>query len=160
MNNLYNNSAQDFNYFYRNQNPGIESTSQVSQKIDFPTTSELYNAVFENSFHPVYIGDGDGLILRFNEKFSKLFGYTTIELLELESSLLFDVKEQSFLDFMNERNRKRIAKYEVTGIRKTGIKFPCRISSVVYLGDSGEKRSMNTIVDISKDIEARWALMQ
>jgi PAS domain S-box-containing protein len=159
-NNLYNSSSRDFNYLYRGQNPGIDSSNEIIQRVDFPTTSELYNAVFENSFHPVYIGDGDEHIFRFNEKFSKLFGYTRSELLLLDSSLLFDVNEQAFLDFMNERDRKRIAKYEITGIRKSGIKFPCRVSSVVYLSENGEKRSMNTIVDISKDIEARWALMQ
>lgn len=158
-NHLYNNSSPDFNY-YLNQNAGMASSGEISQKVDFPTTSELYNAVFENSFHPIYIGNGDGQIFRFNEKFSKLFGYTKRELLELNSSLLFDVKEPAYVDFMSERNIKRIAKYEITGVRKSGVKFPCRISSVIYLADNGETRSMNTIVDISKDVEARWALMQ
>ena len=81
-------------------------------------------------------------------------------MIELESSLLFGVKEPAYINFLSERNQKQIAKSEITGIRKSGIKFPCRISSVIYLADNGEKRSMNTIVDISKDIEARWALMQ
>ena len=158
--NLYNSRSQDFNYLYGNQNPGGPSPDEKSQKVDFPTTSELYNAVFENSFHPVYIGNAEGDIFRLNDKLCKLFGYSRRELLALDSSFLFDIKEVAFVDFMNERNKKRIAKYEITGIRKSGVKFPCRISSVIYLADNGEKRSMNTIVDISKDIEARWALMQ
>jgi PAS domain S-box-containing protein len=138
----------------------VNSYSQVNEteKVDFLTTQQLYNAVFENAFHPMYIESDDGRIIRFNEKLATLFQYPKWQMGRNDSSDLFNVNEDCFIDFLQERNEKGIAKAEITGIKKSGVRFPCRISSVNYKTDDGCKRSMNTIVDISKSIEARWNL--
>ena len=46
------------------------------KEVDFPSTSELFKEVFENSFHAMYIGNGNGRILKFNEKICKMLGYS------------------------------------------------------------------------------------
>jgi PAS domain S-box-containing protein len=137
-----------------------DSYSPVNQneKTDFLTTEQLYNAVFENAFHAMYIESGDGDIVRFNEKLATLFQYSQWQMGQNHSSDLFDVNQEPFIDFLYERNKKGIAKAEITGIKKSGITFPCRIASVIYKTDDGLKRSMNTIVNISKSVEARWNL--
>lgn len=132
------------------------SSIDKKEKVDFLTTEQLYNAVFENAFHPMYIGSSNGQIIRFNEKLCKMFGYSKAEMAKHDCSDIFDIHERSFINFLSKRHEKGIAKAEVTGIRKNGERFPCRISSVFYLNDEGLERSMNTIVDISKSLSARW----
>ncbi|HET7119150.1 MAG TPA: PAS domain-containing protein [Hanamia sp.] len=142
---------------YLAQSNGSESPDfEVIEKVKYTSTAGLYDAVFQNAFHAVYIENGDGLILKFNEKFCKLFGYSVSEMAEVENTDLFEMDENSFLNFMNERTDKGIAKGEITGIKKSGKTFPCRISSVIYQSDFGDKRAMNTLVDISDDLSARW----
>ena len=147
--------AQD-NAYTDNQESDA-STSDDKWPFDFfLSAEELYNAVFNNAFHPVFIGSGEGHIVKFNQKFSKLFGYSVDEIAEKESSDLFEIHEYTFRYFIKQRALKGIAKAEITGIKKSGERFPCRISSVMYESDKGEKRSMNTLVNISEHMSARW----
>ena len=132
-------------------NPVVETG-----KINFATSSDIYNAIFENSFHAVYISAVSGRILRFNKKLCKIFGYTRNEMISIEALQLFDIYEDGFNDFINKRIEKGIAKAEVTAIKKSGETFPCRISSVFYKSDYGENRLMNTLVDISDNLASRW----
>lgn len=131
--------------------------SYEREKVNHTSTASLYDAVFENAFHAVYIETGDGMILKFNEKLCKLFGYSENEMADVENTDLFETGENTFLNFLNQRTDKGIAKGEITGIKKSGKRFPCRISSVIYQSDFGEKRAMNTLVDISNDLSARWS---
>ncbi len=160
MNNRLHNHTRIYSYPQSDAAERSADNALESQNVDFPTTSQIYNAVFENSFHPIYVGNGSGQIYKFNNKLCDAFGYTRPEMMWLRSGALFDINEGAYIHFLSERNTKRIAKSEVTGIRKSGERFPCRISSVIYQSDSGEKRSMNTIVDISENPSARWNLTQ
>ena len=130
--------------------------SYAHEKVKHTSTAELYDAVFQNAFHPMYIETGDGLIMKFNEKFCKLFGYSSKEMAQVENADLFETDENAFFNFLDQRNDKGISKGEITGIKKSGKRFPCRISSVIYQSDVGDKRAMNTVVDISNDLSARW----
>lgn len=143
---------------YINAVDSYTSSFQINQKVDLLTTEQLYEAVFENAFHPMYISSNDGKILRFNEKLWRLFGYKEKEMAENNSSDLFDNEDNAFICFLEERKRIGIAKAEILGIKKSGLTFPCRISSVIYQTDDGLKRSLNTIVDISKNLAARWCI--
>lgn len=129
----------------------LPATFGKRKEVDFPSTSELFNEVFENSFHAMYIGNGNGRILKFNEKICKMFGYSECEIMELESFRIFEFEGEELIDFLNERNAKGIAKRELTCVNKSGEKFPCLLSSVAYNADNGQKRSMNTLLDLSKN---------
>ena len=120
------------------------------------STEELYEAVYENAFHPMFIVDMDGNIIKFNEKFSILFGFLPEEIAKLKSSDFFKNTDDSFITFVEDIKEKGFAKTEARGIRKSGKIFPCRISSVFYQSGRGEKRYMNTVVNISEHISARW----
>lgn len=140
---------------YVDSNGQQENISQQEAN-NFVTTEQLYNAVFENAFHAMCIGNDKGDFIKFNEKLEELFGYTQKEMFQIKTKDLFLINEKAFIDFLNERSEKGIAKAEITGIKKSSEHFPCRISSVNYLSDKGENRFMNTIVNISHDLSARW----
>ena len=123
---------------------------------EFISTAQLYDALYENAFHPMYITGVNGKIIKFNEKFSKLLGFHPNEIDNLKSSDLFKVNDIEFISFIENRKEKGIAKAEVRGIKKSGEIFPCRISSIFYKSERGEKRFMNTLVNISEHLSARW----
>jgi hypothetical protein len=81
----------------------------------------------------------------------KMFGYSDFEIMELESFHIFEFEGKELINFLNERNQKGIAKRELTCVKKSGEKFPCFFSSVAYNADNGQKRSMNTLLDLSKN---------
>jgi PAS domain S-box-containing protein len=120
------------------------------------TTSEIYDAVFRSAFHAMFYADKEGHILRFNQKFCKLFEYSETEMPDITRTQLLEIHDKAFLDFIDQRSDKGLAIAEITGIKKSGKRFPCRISSVIYNSDHGHKRILNTIVDISDDLSARW----
>lgn len=104
----------------------------------------------------MFYANKDGQILKFNQKFCKLFEYSPSEMQAVSRNQLLDIHDQPFLDFMDERSEKSLAIAEITGVKKSGKRFPCRISSVMYNADYGNKRILNTLVDISDDLSARW----
>ncbi len=129
------------------------------KKNDFISTAQLYEAVYRNAFHPMYIETNDGKIVKFNEKFSELFGFSLKEADRLQATSFFEIGEKSFISFINQKVENGFAKAEITGIKKSGERFPCRISSVIYESDNGEIRSINTLVNISDNISARWSFL-
>lgn len=135
-----------------------ETNTCLQEEINFITTEQLYNAVFENAFHPMFVGTGYGQLLKFNNELLELFGYTEKEMAEMEIADLLSVNEDSFVDFLDQRNKNGIAKAEITAIKKSKERFPCRISSVIYQSDNHEQRSMNTVINISSDLSARWKI--
>lgn len=134
------------------QSPKLESLKNP----DLISPEQLYEAVYENAFHPMFVGDFDGNIIKFNEQFSSLFGYAPTEIEKIKADGFFKSMDSSFITFIDEMNEKGIAKAEVRGIKKSHEIFPCRISSVLYQSDKGEKRFMNTVVNLSEHIYARW----
>lgn len=139
----------------RKHPPSNTSHTEAKQKV-FITTQQLYDAVFENAFHPIYVSNGEGKVIKFNDKFSKLFGFSPAEIQQISSADLFETHDEAYIVFINQRKQKGIAKAEVTGIKKSGERFPCRVSSVIYESDNGETRTMNTLVNISRNFAARW----
>ncbi|HEU5053549.1 MAG TPA: PAS domain-containing protein, partial [Hanamia sp.] len=119
---------------WQSEQPGLFS---YKEKTEFITTQQLYDAVFENAFHPMYIGNGRDKVIRFNEKFLKLFQLTKEDIRNVRALDLFDREDEAFIEFIEERKEKGIAKAELSCIKKSGEKFPCRISSVFYESDSG-----------------------
>lgn len=147
-------NSTENNYFDTAEKRPLSHLSKEA-KVHFSTASEIYNAVYKNAFHAMYIGDGNGHILKSNGKLSKMLGYSERELAGKVTFEIFDINESAFLDFLSERNNTGIAKAEITCVKKSHDKFPCRISSVIYKTDNGEKRSLNTIIDISQYVSNR-----
>ena len=150
-------NSNENNYFDTAEKRPLSHLSKET-KVYFSTTSEIYYAVYENAFYPMYIGDENEHILKSNEKLSRMLGYSAKELAGKESSKIFDINERAFRDFLIKRNNTGIAKAEITCMKKSHYRFPCRISSVLYKSN-GEKRSLNTIIDISQYVSNRQRLV-
>ena len=118
--------------------------------VNFPSTAEVFRAVFENSFYANCIGNGRGKTLEANEKICKIFGYTEEEMIRLTTKEIFDTTDSNYATYLTQRESNGKAKVEVTGIRKNGERFPCEVSSVIFTDDQGKTRTINTIRDISK----------
>jgi PAS domain S-box-containing protein len=119
--------------------------------VNFPSTAEVFHAVFENSYHANCIGNGHGKILEANETVCKIFGYTQKEMTALFEKDIFDTTDSNYKKCLDKRDSDEKIKAEVTGIRKNGEHFLCDVSSVIFTDDNGERRTINTIHDISKN---------
>jgi PAS domain S-box-containing protein len=119
--------------------------------VKFPSTSEVFHAVLENSFYASCIDNGHGKTLEANGAICNLFGYTPGEMALLTTKDLFDTTEDSYREYLYQRKSYGRAKARITGIRKSGERFPSEITSLVFIDDGGEKRTINTIIDISKN---------
>ncbi|MEO9021562.1 MAG: PAS domain S-box protein [Ginsengibacter sp.] len=144
------------NVFFEKQKKPSFNTFGESERGNFASASEIYNAIFKNAFHAMYIALANESIIQFNKKLYKMFSYSEEEMNTLKSDHLFDMEEVAYIDFLKKREEKGIAKAEITAIKKSGIRFPCRITSVAYESESGKKVSMNTVIDISDSLSARW----
>jgi len=118
--------------------------------VNFSSTAEVFHAVFENSLYANCIGNSNGKTLEANETVCKIFGYTEEEMIQLSTKEIFDITENRYEEYLAVREFNGKARAEVTGIRKNGERFPCKISSVIFTDDNGERRIINTIHDISK----------
>ena len=141
------------NKFYRidNQEKYLQDFRGHPELVKFPSTSEVFHAVLENAFYASCIGNGEGKTLEANETVCKVFGYTTKEMNKLTTKELFDVRENKYLGYLCQRERNGRAKAKITGIRKNGERFPCEITSIIFIDDDGEKRTINTVLDISRN---------
>jgi len=119
--------------------------------VDFPSTSEIFEAVFENTYYANCIGNGHGQTIKANERACELFGYTPEEMKKLSVDDLFETERENYTNYISVRDCERKAKSIITGIRKNGDHFPCEISSLIYFDDNGEKRTLNTLYDLSKN---------
>ncbi|HEY5405775.1 MAG TPA: PAS domain S-box protein [Ginsengibacter sp.] len=118
--------------------------------VKFPSTSELFRTLLENTFYASWIANGQGKTLEGNETACKVFGYTHGEMTQLTTNDLFDTTEKKYLDYSDQLQNNGKAKTKITGVRKDGERFSCEVTSLVFIDDDGERRTINTVVDISK----------
>lgn len=133
-----------------NQENFLRNFQGRPELVKFPSTSELFHALLENTFYASCIDNGQGKTLEANETVCKVFGYTLKEMTQLTTKELFDTKEKKYLDYLHQLQCNGKAKAKINGLRKNGERFSCEITSLIFIDDDGEKRTINTIVDTSK----------
>lgn len=141
---------------FAEQTEGLKIFRGQPELVNFPSTSQIFQAVFENTFYASCISNGDGQTLEANEKACKIFGYTPAEMTRLSTKDLFDTKAGAYLKYVSERNATGKARAEITGIRKGGDRFACIVTSFIFNDDNGEKRTMNSIQDASKNYRSNF----
>jgi PAS domain S-box-containing protein len=141
----------------KNRLPNVEANQKYLQEfrghpelVKFPSTSELFRTLLENTLYASSITNSQGRILEVNETFSRIFGYTSGKMTELTTKELFDTTERKYAEYADQMNFNGKAKAKITGVRRDGDRFSCEITSLVFIDDEGERRTINTIVDISK----------
>ena len=110
--------------------PGTDANQKYLQEfrghpelVKFPSTSELFRALVENTFYASWIGNGQGQMLEANETVCKVFGYTPREITQLTTKELFDTKEKKYSDYSDQLRNVGKAKDQITGVRKDGERF-------------------------------------
>jgi signal transduction histidine kinase len=81
-----------------------------------------------------------------------LFGYSKKELLTKNSKEIFDISESRYIKMLKKRTAEGHVNAELTGIKKSGKRLPCQITSVVFVGDNGFEKSITTIVDMRQSV--------
>lgn len=113
----------------------IKDTSEKQQAEELLYESEeRFRLLSEAAFEAIIIHE-DGVLLRANDPFFKMFGYQSKEL--LGSQVVPKVIAKESLEFVKEKIRtKASTPYEATGRKKNGERFPiaCHAKPIKYQG--------------------------
>ncbi|MEJ8842517.1 PAS domain S-box protein [Lacibacter sp. H375] len=108
-----------------------------------------YRSIVENSVHAFFLTGPDGTILDANKAAEIMFGYTVEELRKVGLQAIIDYADPRVKQKLLKPDSKGFAAGEVTGIRKSGEKFPLEFSSNAFKGMNGEDNTSTFIYDIS-----------
>jgi len=124
----------------------------------FNTSEERYRAIVENSTHAFFLALPDGTILDASPAATNIFGYSKEEFKKLKRQDIIDETETSMLKALKEREANGYMMGEVTGIKKSGERFPIEFSSAYFTDNDGELKSSTVVTDISERKKARQEL--
>ena len=110
-------------------------------------SEDRYKALVENSIHAYFLVNTEGSILESNYAALTTFGYSSKELLSINTQHLFTPAD---ILQIKERDKNAYLSVETTGIKKNGGQFPIELSSVVFSDNSGEIRTAIMVYDLSK----------
>lgn len=121
------------------------------KKKPFVTNSEqVYRSIVDNSIAAIFVALPDtGNVCFANSAACRMFGYIQNEFLDLTRSSLFE-PDKALQYAMEERKTKGKFSGTLTAIRKNGEKFPCEVSSVLFLDEDGKQKASTTLIDISE----------
>lgn len=128
--------------------PGISKKSMA-----LATDEKLYHQAFDNSLQAnIIFTVSSGAIVLANSAACKLLGYSKKELLTKSRSAIFDIAESSFKKMLKEKNAEGKSSALITAIQKNGNRFPCELTSAVFIDADGIKKAITTIADRSQSI--------
>ena len=113
-------------------------------------SEEKYRSFFENSMDGILITVTDGQILAANPAACRMLQMTEKEICSAGRFNIVDPEDKRVNEAIKKRQKNGYVKAEVTFIRKDGSKFPGELTSSVFLGVRGEKRTSLIIRDISE----------
>ena len=127
--------------------------NSVSRPIALNATDKLLHLAFDNSAQPNIITIvSNGKIIMVNNAASKLFGYSKKQLLSKNRSDIFNIKESSFKNMLQQRTEQGNSVATVTVLKKNGKTITCEITSAVFVNEYGIENAITTIADMSKNI--------
>jgi PAS domain S-box-containing protein len=102
------------------------------------TNDNKYRTIIENSLDAFFFSTPDGDLLDVNHAAVEMFGYSKEEFKKLNRRAIVDHSDETYLNYLQEREKNGKMKGEATGIRKNGEHFPFEISSVAYQDDNNK----------------------
>ncbi len=123
--------------------------------------SHIYKLLIDNSSSAIFLTKTNGQIIDLNAAAEAMFGYSKEELLQLGRQGILDRTDENLHALLAERKETGKVKGEVTGIDKSGFKFPVEFTSSVFKDDTGEEYTCTIMQDISnrKKVEQEMLLM-
>lgn len=127
-----------------------ELTKKVEEKAYLLNRIEKrYRIIVENSLTPSFLGKTDGTILEANRAACELFGYTQEEL-RLIGRKGIAVQGEELELALKERSNTKVSQGEWFGLKKSGERFECEYSSIIFKDDNGEEFTSVMVNDISE----------
>ncbi len=127
-----------------------EITKEKEKELLIEDSERRYRNIIESSLNGFIIGKG-GLLLDANIAAVEMFGYDNLE--EFKTKMrdeVLDATDNRLHEIRHLRATSGKAKGEITGIRKSGERFPCFISSTEVKDVDGSVLSMNFFIDLSE----------
>jgi PAS domain S-box-containing protein len=104
-------------------------------------SEERYRLLFENSGEAILFTNPDGNIYSANPEACKIFGMSEREICKGGRSLIIDQEDLRFEKALNQRSRTGGFKGELNFIRKDKTKFPCEMTSNIFVDSAGGKKN-------------------
>lgn len=123
---------------------------QKLQAIQLADSEIKYRSIVENSLYAFLQTIPGKVVVDANQAAIEMFGYTLEEFRQLSRYSVMDKDDPRLHEFVANRERDGKATAELTAIRKNGERFPCEVSSAIYLDAEGNKTNSLVIIDISE----------
>lgn len=123
--------------------------NQLAEQLKPVEIALPYEKIFETAQNAFFLSDKNGEILAANEAACTMFGYSEEELKQLHRNNIV-VIDRALYRLLIQRKYDGKASGEITGINRSGERFPCQYSSVKFITSSGEERYCTEITDIRK----------
>lgn len=127
---------------------------QKLQAIQLADSEIKYRSIVENSLYAFLQTIPGKVVVDANQAAIEMFGYTLEEFRQLSRYSVMDKDDPRLHEFVANRERDGKATAELTAIRKNGERFPCEVSSAIYLDAEGNKTNSLVIIDISERKQA------
>jgi PAS domain S-box-containing protein len=127
---------------------------QKLQEIALANSEIKYRSIIENSLYAFLQTIPEKAVVDVNQAAIDMFGYTLEEFKQLERGDLLAIDDPNFQVFMETRNKFGKAAAELIGIRKSGERFPCSVSSSIYTDTQGKMVNSLMIMDITEKQKA------
>lgn len=120
--------------------------------------SGIYRIMIENAQDAFFLTRSDGAILEANAAACNMFGYTIDELKLIGRQGIVDPDSPGLTELLQERKEKGKITCELTGIKKSGEKFPIWVSSVILKAEDEVEKTFTIIQDITERKKKEEAL--
>ncbi|UNL86251.1 PAS domain S-box protein [Priestia koreensis] len=128
-------------------------TKKRHMEVELMETKEILESFFENTSDTIALAKKDGTILRVNEAFQHVYGWTKDEIVGQNIALLQGDKNYELVTFINELETGAVINgYETTRYRKDGSSFDASITMSPIRDESGKAVGFSAT---TRDITAR-----
>jgi len=127
---------------------------QKLQELALANSEVKYRSIIENSLCAFLQTIPETAVIEANQAAIDMFGYTLEEFRGMGRGDLMDTDDPNLHVFLETRRNFGKAAAELTGIRKSGERFPCSVSSSVYRDIQGGMVNSLMIIDITEKQKA------
>ena len=123
-------------------------------------SEERFRAIFEHASDAILVTDpaGSGKVLSANPAACRMFGYSAEEFVGLDRQSHIETNDPRLAEMLGRRDGQGRAVGEVTCRRKDGGTFSAEFSTALLTDQTGQRRSIAIIRDITEHKQAEEAL--
>ncbi len=134
----------------------VKNKYEKSGKKTDPGNSNIFYSIFQSNGSGICVINEEGFIVRLNEAFAKMLGYTIEELTGETIEILFPVDELYSTVYLPVQNvtQEQISKKELKLKRKNGTYIYVFATDIIVTDEKGNKNRVITAVDISDRMQS------